>query len=274
MLKDFHLIHRRKPHMFENGEHLVWETCLRSIAFSTAEPSGLEGAELYSQQYAYQFLLEVICGLHSPVVGETEVFGQFKNFTKLWLQREPGRASLIQRLFSEAKEIRSQYLRNLGTQSYGSWLKRKVTAKRIHILGGGGLTQDVAPYLLKIADSVVVHARSPQKVTVGGVQVEALSSRAFDGGCLIVAAPMKASEINEWLTLAPSEVFDLRDTSSSDPLNFKNRHVLGDVFSEIERTKSLLQPVVESVKSDILARSERVALQVHVRPQGWDDICA
>src|SRR5262245_56556396 len=133
MLKDFHLIHRRKPHMFESPDALVWETCLRSIAFTSSLPPVCDKDEIFSQQRAYQFLLEVICGLHSPVVGETEVFGQFKNFTKQWLERDPGRISLVQRLFSEAKEIRSLYLRNLGTQSYGSWVKRKVKSKRIHI---------------------------------------------------------------------------------------------------------------------------------------------
>jgi glutamyl-tRNA reductase len=274
MLKDFHLIHRRKPHMSSLEGTLVWETCLRSISFSAQPHPAHVSDEIFSNQFAYQFLLEVICGLHSPVVGETEVFGQFKNFTKIWLEQQPGRTALVQRLFSEAKEIRSQYLRNLGTQSYGSWLKRKVTCERIHILGAGSLVKDVAPYLLKMADSVTVHARTPEKVNIGGVKVSPLAAQAFDGGCLIVAAPLKAAEIHQWLISTPQEVFDLRDTSSSDPLNHNNRHVLNDVFGEIERTKALLQPVVETVKSDILARSERVAQQVHVRPQGWDDICA
>jgi glutamyl-tRNA reductase len=262
--------------MFESPAALVWETCLRSIAFNSNAYDLVEADEVYRETGAYRFLLEVICGLHSPVVGETEVFGQFKSFTKVWLEREPGRASLVQRLFSEAKEIRSEYLLNLGTQSYGSWLKRKITGKQIHILGGGNLAKDISPYLLKIADSVVVHARQPEKLNIGGVEVRPLSACRFDGGCLIVAAPMTALEIQNWLLRSPSEIFDLRDSSSADPLliNCKNRHVLGDIFGEIERTKARLQPIVEAVKSDILARSERMARQVHVRPQGWDDICA
>jgi glutamyl-tRNA reductase len=275
MLKDFHLIHRRKPHMFEPGVQPIWETCLRSIAFS-ADASAAPDDEVYSQQHAYRFLLEVICGLHSPVVGETEVFGQFKNFTKLWLERQPQHATLVQRIFSEVKEIRSQYLRNLGTQSYGSWLKRKVTANQVHILGSGSLAQEIVPHLLKAAEAVTVHSRSPEKVRMSGVQVRALREQAFNGGCLIVAAPLTATYIAQWMKVKPEQLFDLRDVSSSDPIGFagRKRHVLNDVFGEIERTKALLQPLVETVKSDILARSERVATQVHVRPQGWDDICA
>jgi len=254
----------------------VWETCLRSIAI-TAEPEILSVSdESYSETTAYQFLLEVICGLHSPVLGETEVFGQFKNFSKVWVSQQPSRATLIQRLFTEAKEIRSKHLRNLGTQSYGSWLKRMVMTRRLHILGGGELAREIAPYLLKIADSVTVHVRNPENVKIQGVKVRPLTERAFNGGGLIIAAPMRAEDIDRWLCDWPFEVFDLRDTSISDPINtYSNRrHVLNDVFNEIERTKATLKPVIDTVKNEILERSEKTAHQVHVRPQGWDDICA
>ncbi len=264
--------------MFEGTDTLVWETCLRSIAF-TADPSKIsliEGDEVYSNLEAYGFLLEVMCGLHSPVVGETEVFGQFKNFAKLWVKQEPQRVTLMQRLFGEAKDIRSKHLCNLGTQSYGSWLKRKVKGRHVHILGGGNLAQEIAPYLLKISESVTIHVRNPDKVKIKGVIVRGLSERAFTTGTLIVAAPLTASYIQQWLRGSTIEFFDLRDTSNSDPLTIDcdRRHVLSDVFSEIERTKSLLMPIIDLVKSEILARSERTASQVHVRPQGWDDICA
>lgn len=276
MLKDFHLIHRPKPHASPLPGPLVWETCLRSIAV-TKQPDVLTRADQsYSDREAYRFLLEVICGLHSPVLGETEVFGQFKAFSKVWLEMEPNRATLIQRLFAEAKEIRSKHLLNLGTQSYGSWLKRMVMTRRIHILGGGELAREISPYLLKVADSVTVHVRNPLKVNIPGVHVRALSDHAFNGGGLIVAAPMAATEIDGWLKDWPFEVFDLRDTSQSDPLStYSNRrHVLNDVFNEIERTKATLKPIITAVKSEILERSEKTAHQVHVRPQGWDDLCA
>ena len=265
--------------MLQAADILVWETCLRSIAFAN-NPGALEITDadvVYSHQQAYQFLLEVMCGLHSPVVGETEVFGQFKNFAKRWVKAEPQRASLVQRLFSDVKEIRSEHLCNLGTQSYGSWLKRKVKARHVHILGGGNLAQEIAPYLLKMCDSVTLHVRDPQKVQISGAQICSFKAAAFSAGALIVAAPLTAPYIQQWLQgRAPTEIFDLRDTSGSDPLSIASgeRHVLNDVFNEIERTKSLLLPIIALVKSEILERSERTATQVHVRPQGWDDICA
>ncbi len=279
MLKDFKLIHRRKPQTFGTPNPLVWETCLRSIAF-TGDPQkvNLESAdELFVNHHAFEFLLEIICGLHSPIVGETEVFGQFKNFAKEWQRIEPQRARLIQRLFADAKEIRSRFLCGVGTQSYGGWLKRNMRARRIHILGGGQLAQEIAPYLLKSSDSLMLHVRSPEKVSVKGACVRGLSAKAFDGGGVVIAAPMTAVQIQTWFDgIKPKEIFDLRAESAADPLTVscERVHALGDVFAEIEQTRARLLPIIDQVKREISARGERLAQQFVVRPQGWDDICA
>ncbi|MGH9904348.1 MAG: hypothetical protein ACRD8U_02050, partial [Pyrinomonadaceae bacterium] len=58
---------------------LQWETCLRRIVFvppdQVAAISVIRGtsSDIYHGEDAYRFLLEAICGLHSPLVGETEV---------------------------------------------------------------------------------------------------------------------------------------------------------------------------------------------------------
>jgi glutamyl-tRNA reductase len=69
-----------------------WQTCLRRILFLNArdnhdilEAIETEGllppiVEVFRGEQAYGFLLEVICGLNSPIVGETAVMGQFKEF--------------------------------------------------------------------------------------------------------------------------------------------------------------------------------------------------
>ena len=71
---------------------LEWQTCLRRILFLNASDHAelirsLEAGEIvrpvvevFRGQQAYEFLLEVICGLNSPIVGETAVMGQFKEF--------------------------------------------------------------------------------------------------------------------------------------------------------------------------------------------------
>src|SRR5438046_10434818 len=72
---------------------LEWQTCLRRILFlnSNDNRAAIEAAEggkavpptveVFRGQEAYRFLLEVICGLNSPIVGETAVMGQFKEFS-------------------------------------------------------------------------------------------------------------------------------------------------------------------------------------------------
>ena len=72
---------------------LEWQTCLRRILFlnSSDNRAVIEAAEVgkatpptvevFRGEEAYRFLLEVICGLNSPIVGETAVMGQFKEFS-------------------------------------------------------------------------------------------------------------------------------------------------------------------------------------------------
>jgi hypothetical protein len=61
----------------------------------------------------------------------------------------------IQRIFEDTKEIRSQYLQNLGGASYGS-LVRMILGKQpedkrepVLLLGAGQLAKSIAPYLLE-----------------------------------------------------------------------------------------------------------------------------
>src|SRR4051812_23076807 len=162
MLQDLRIVHRRKPATFlaDHGP-LVWATCLRSLKFGGTPDAG---DEFYTQQDAYRFLLEVICGLKSPIVGETEVFGQFKIFSQEWVKREPKRATLIQKLLSDAKAIRSRHLTGLGVQSYGSWVRGKLTHNRVHFLGAGQLAREIHPYLAKQQRDLAIHVREPLRV--------------------------------------------------------------------------------------------------------------
>jgi glutamyl-tRNA reductase len=276
MLQDFRIVHRLKPLTFAAAPGVaVWATCLRSLAFCSNLPAEA-GDEVYTQDAAYRFLLEVACGLKSPIVGETEVFGQFKIFVQEWLKLEPRHAGLVQRILSDAKAIRSAYLMNMGVQSYGSWVRGQLIAKRVHILGAGQLVNEIYPYLAKQEREVLLHMRDPTKVVAAPKC--AISERGFDGGVLIVAAPMSAAEIQNWLgDKVPSQFIDLRDTSNTDPVKFSapvKTHLLRDIFSEIEKTKELLLPRLENVQREIRECSMRAATQSLIRPQGWEDLCA
>ena len=103
----------------------VWRTCLREVRFADAihDRRASAGAALIDGD-AYRLLLEILCGLQSPMLGETQVMGQFKAFlasldgSHAWLNR------VGQRLLADAREIRTRHLQGLGSRSYGSAVRR------------------------------------------------------------------------------------------------------------------------------------------------------
>src|SRR6184192_2649261 len=111
-----------------------WQTCLRRILFLHAGDSAaiiesikngelrLPTIEVLSGHDAYRFLLETICGLNSPIVGETAVMGQFKEF--LLNAKFPKTSwgnflrQLTTNLMIDAKRVRHNHLQGIGSQSY------------------------------------------------------------------------------------------------------------------------------------------------------------
>ena len=276
MEKSVTIIHRRKPAVFQSGEYPLWSTCLRSLAFAQAEHIAVEaGDQVYTHQEAYGFLLEIVCGLHSPIAGETEVFGQFKAFAQEWAKLEPMRAGLIQSLLNDAKAIRTEHLSNLGTQSYGGWLRKKLTCGRVHVIGGGVLAREILPYVSKQGREAIVHVRDPRKVDFFTGDVRSLAQNAYDGGAVVIAAPLTAAQVREWLGgREPEQIFDLREDSHTDRVSDGPAFLLQDVFTQIESTKSRLGPKLELVRREILARAIKATERSLLRPQGWDDLCA
>ncbi len=277
MLQDFHLIHRRRPAQFESPNTPVWSTCLRHLAFVRADFAPAPGDEMYSGASAYRFLLEVVCGLQSPVWGETEVFGQFKVFSAEWLKHEQRRASLVQKILNDAKAIRTEFLLNLGTQSYGGWVRKNLCSERVHVVGAGILAREILPYLQKRNLDLRVHVRDVTKVNFFNGPVLNIADEKYDGGAVIVAAPLAREDLMRWLgdQAAPTQVFDLRGDADPLPLPLRTQvFLLSDIFAQIEATKSRLRPRMELVQQAILARSERAAAGSLLRPMGWDDLCA
>lgn len=176
-IAQFELLHRLKSGApsdaacmaAENKPAFVLSTCLRDLALlpgsgvsqlpeeSSSRLERLCGAE------AYKLLLEVLCGLHSPLVGETEVFGQFKaavkDFEAQWQQSQmndvallAGYRSWFQALIEDTKRIRAQFLQEQGSQSYGSLVRRLVrewNSRSVVLVGSGQLVQEIAPWLSK-----------------------------------------------------------------------------------------------------------------------------
>ena len=136
------------------------ETCLRRLWVSTSPTttdhriSAAIGAERYSGVEAYEFLLRIACGLESAIAGESDVFGQLKESWKSFqtCRTDCSRAlePLMQRLFEDVKEVRSQHLASLGAATYGSLVRTMLGCDANSptlIVGAGQMARAVLPYL-------------------------------------------------------------------------------------------------------------------------------
>jgi hypothetical protein len=85
---------------------------------------------------AYSHLLEVICGLDSPMVGETEVLHQFKVFAADLPGDHNGLREIGNHLLADARAIRARHLIGLGSRSYGSAVRRYVADASCVAVGG------------------------------------------------------------------------------------------------------------------------------------------
>src|SRR5690606_23267090 len=82
------------------------------------------GNDCLRGQDAYRLLLEIGCGLHSQIPGESEVLGQLRAAWKRFQEAAPQAAKclepLMQRLLEDIKDIRTRYLQGHGGATYGS----------------------------------------------------------------------------------------------------------------------------------------------------------
>jgi glutamyl-tRNA reductase len=293
-MDDFVILHRpgsARPEISPGSGQPVWKTCLRQIAFLSSDRAAearLAGDEIYDHAEAFAFLLEVVCGLGSPVIGETEVFGQFKNFvaTNALISTVPFSLSLrnfLQAVIQSAKSLRAEHLVGLGSQGYGSLVRKlSKTDAAVTILGAGQLAVEIIPWLTKQKAVQVVcrdlnRARSVQVAhpSVELCQIDVVETSVH--GCLVVAAPIADADLFAWLQARPGQVrkiLDLRGELEEAAL-FKEYQFfsLKDVFSNIEKNKKDLEQKVVELKKLVRARAEEHAERIHYRPFGWEDLC-
>jgi glutamyl-tRNA reductase len=152
----------------------VLKTCQRTLVVSFEDypfkKSHLPINELYEGDGAYLFLLETICGLKSKLIGENEIVGQFKEAYKNYVQSLNKNSKLIQileKLFKDAKDIRTEYLIGISQKTYASLTRKhliqKAKAKQIVIVGSGQLAEDLINQFKKKAE-VILCARNHERV--------------------------------------------------------------------------------------------------------------
>lgn len=300
-----------------------WGTCLRQLAFGFShlvhEPqkkisdlskihseildknnqnhSTTQNIEVLFGAEAYSRLLEITCGLHSPLFGETEVFGQFKLTCQSFKTDHPYWNTKFQKVFSkflsDSKIVRQKYLTHIGSQSYGSAVRKELKGiNRVDLIGGGQLVKEMLPWILKSVPHVFVHVRDTQKAKLDLIEFPKL--KIIELNCksetshhlhevqvreaLIVAAPLTADEIKDWCLrklISPDLIIDLRGESAHDPIP-KQVNVLDlkSVFARIEGSREQHQQVKALAEIEIQSLSQKRVREIEVRPFGWEDLCA
>lgn len=155
----------------------VLATCQRTLLLGIDESKTIAETNQHilddlSGDAAYSFLLETICGLKSQVLGEYEVVAQFKQAYSEYVQndeRNPQIMRILEKLFKDAKTVRSSHLLEIGSHTYGG-LARKLLIKhcpeqkgRVLILGSGKLAEESLKLLTRKFD-VYLSARNFERV--------------------------------------------------------------------------------------------------------------
>lgn len=153
-------------------DHFVLKTCQRTLVIGykkgrdhlTTQPKSH-----YQDEAAYAFILETICGLQSRLCGENEITGQFKEQYQIYLAQTDSNKliiSTLEKIFKDAKSIRTQFLKNIGMQSYAGMtrllLNQNKAESPIVITGSGSLASDLVKALKKHY-SLEMIARNSQK---------------------------------------------------------------------------------------------------------------
>lgn len=276
---------------FQNG--LVWTTCLRQILFITKDE--LIHHKIYDSDLvlnsteALEFLAEVLCGLKSPVFGETEVFGQFKIFldsvpASYHLIISP-RAKWIRFLFELVKDLRTDYIKNTGSNSYGSTL-RKLTrdVSGLSIIGAGHLATEILPWISK-NKKIQLHVRNTEKyeelsVKFPSIKITKLySDNTHFDKALIVAAPIDNADLIaaiEGTENKPEFIYDLR-ASGFEELRHDLKNVkmlsLSDFFEIFNEDKIKFENLKIKISQIIQQRCVDYSNRSEIRPNGWDDLC-
>ncbi len=284
----------------------VWRTCLREVLFSqSADPfEDTAGSTLgmLVEGRAYRLLLEILCGLQSPMIGETQVVAQFKDFLAGLPQEHAWIRRTGQRLLSDARQVRTAHLQGLGSRSYGSAVRNCIGPLETPVLiGTGKLAADILPYVAETGRTVHQWGRAPTSAeasasakatadrTVGKPRVQTLpgvcyrtleSLDAFPGtdapAVVVIAAPAPASTIARAAAAyrGLTRVVDLRAEAEADPLVIPVSTItLRDLFALMDDANRFV-PQIEAARAEIADRSRRYEQRDEVRPFGWDDLCA
>lgn len=261
----------------------VFRTCRREIAFVDAGVQPPPGVDCFSGEIAYAHLLQVICGLESPMVGETEVMHQFRVFIDGLSSQHRALQILGRQLLTDARAVRAEHLSGLGSRSYGSAVRRHIRGcDRVAVVGTGMLAREVLPFVVGDRRVVDVYGRRDtfdySHAPVCYRRLQEPRPERFEGDtALVVAAPVASHMIRQigaaYASLAC--VIDLRSEGRADPAPPIAPLVsLQDVFDEMQRAALIADRRTAAAKAAIARCARAFATHATLNPSGWHDLCA
>lgn len=155
------------------GHAFILRTCQRTMVLSFEETlfaNDLPEHEIVQGADAYLFLLETICGLKSKLIGENEIVGQFKEAYQIYAAstlKDTKLLHVLEKLFKDAKDIRTQYLIGISQKTYASLTRKhiiqKSRAQHVVVIGSGAMAEDLINQFKKKA-RVSICARNHERV--------------------------------------------------------------------------------------------------------------
>lgn len=296
---DLHIVHLTKSGTGHASNlqflgPLVFETCLRQIVFLNSDSflSNPEYVKLVQEQGAqlevikgdkgYQFTLEVICGLRSLIKGETEIFGQFREFFSAHKIHVENMAmtELFKQLLTDCKWIRSQRIQNWSQNTYGSVTRKLLNNKDgVVLLGGGQLAKEIAPWLKHVKTKSIL-LRRPRELEpqFAGFRIDLAYDMpdAEDITVVVVAANVSNVDLEEYFKKWPNVrlVVDWRGDESLAPTESRLVFRLRDLKKDDQRSKTEEAQRIQLVTSDIQTKALEFAKKAKHNPWGWEDFCA
>jgi glutamyl-tRNA reductase len=263
----------------------LWRTCLRDVIFLAAEAQTRPSA-IYDGA-AYALLVEIVSGLRSPLIGETEVQAQFKAFlATLDTETHGDLLRLGQRVLTDARLIRRRHLQGFGVRSYSGLVGGHVPAgAHVVLIGTGALAADIASDLGTRHGIDQWGRRTPARALSSKAPVcfRLFSAAApdvlhtADSAVLVVAAPASSSDLDRIATGYPGlvRIVDLRPADERCPLAVTVPIVtLDDLFAEANADARVASRPVAAARVEIAALGRAYANRDELRPFGWDDLCA
>jgi glutamyl-tRNA reductase len=277
------ILHREPGLTPLSGREAVWRTCLREVAFVDA--TAASPGQRLEEGAAYQLLLEILCGLQSPMLGETQVLGQFKAFLGSIDQEHAWIKRIGQRLLTDARDVRTKHLQGLGSRSYGSAVRRDLAdVSHAVVIGTGKLAGEVVPFVADDGRSVdqwgraeINDAEALARATYRRLDTVRSAPVVEATTAIIVAAPVSADVVEAVATRYPRlrRVIDLRAQIGERPLAVGCEVVaLQDLFARMHDQHASALPRIDAARKDIAWRTRQYELRDELRPFGWDDLCA